>query len=96
MARLECFEEEPEARNADRWDRNSLTRSGRVASLREHIAISPHSGLYATPSLCGSAEVTRGFFRAFADHSYLACRRRGASLADDILIDKISPKSSIS
>src|SRR5712671_4785332 len=45
-----------------------------IRPTREHIAISPHSGLYAMPSLCGSAEATRGWFRAFADHSFLACR----------------------
>jgi hypothetical protein len=39
-----------------------------------HIAISPHGGLYAMPSLCGSAEATRGWFRAFAVHSFLTCR----------------------
>ena len=36
---------------------------------RRHIAIPPHSGLYAMPSLCGSAEATRewvpDFHRAF-------------------------------
>src|SRR6201982_947822 len=37
-----------------------------IRPTREHIAISPHSGLYAMPSLCGSAEATRGRFRAFA------------------------------
>src|ERR1700730_3329631 len=36
-----------------------------------HIAISPHGGLYAMPSLCGSAEATRRWFRAFAVHSFL-------------------------
>src|SRR5712691_379645 len=45
-----------------------------IRPTREHIAISPHGGLYAMPSLCGSAEATRGWFRAFADHSFLACR----------------------
>ncbi len=39
-----------------------------------HTAISPHGGLYAMPSLCGSAEATRAWFRAFADHSVLTCR----------------------
>src|SRR5262245_37980107 len=37
-----------------------------IRPTREHIAISPHGGLYAMPSLCGSAEATRGWFRAFA------------------------------
>jgi hypothetical protein len=32
-----------------------------IRPTREHIAISPQSGLYAMPSLCGSAEATRGF-----------------------------------
>jgi hypothetical protein len=32
---------------------------------RGHIAISPHGGLFTMPSLCGSAEVTREWFRAF-------------------------------
>ena len=45
-----------------------------IRPTREHIAISPHGGLYAMPSLCGSAEATRGWFRAFTDHSFLACR----------------------
>jgi hypothetical protein len=37
-------------------------------------AISPHGGLYAMPSLCGSAEATRARFRAFAAYSFLTCR----------------------
>src|SRR5262249_16292370 len=37
-----------------------------IRPTHEHIAISPHGGLYAMPSLCGSAEATRGWFRAFA------------------------------
>ena len=41
---------------------------------RGHIAISPQGGLYAMPSLCGSAEATREWFRAFTAHSFLACR----------------------
>jgi hypothetical protein len=44
-----------------------------IRPTREHIAISSHSDLYAMPSLCGSAEATRGWFRAFAVHSVLAC-----------------------
>jgi hypothetical protein len=48
--------------------------SGPIRPARRHIAISPHSGLYAMPSLCGSAEATRERFRAFAAHSLLACR----------------------
>src|ERR1700684_514028 len=47
---------------------------GLIRPTRRHIAISPHSGLYAMPSLCGSAEATREWFRAFAAHSFLACR----------------------
>jgi hypothetical protein len=47
---------------------------GPIRPTRGHIATSPHGGLYAMPSLCGSAEATRGWFRAFADHSFLACR----------------------
>ena len=45
-----------------------------IRPTRRHIAISPHSGLYAMPSLCGSAEATREWFRAFTAHSFLACR----------------------
>src|SRR6266567_3002385 len=45
-----------------------------IRPTRGHIAISPRSGLYAMPSLCGSAEATRGWFRAFALHSFLTCR----------------------
>src|ERR1700726_3873662 len=36
---------------------------GPIRPTRRHIAISPHGGLYAMPSLCGSAEVTREWFR---------------------------------
>ena len=36
---------------------------GPIRPARGHIAISPHSGLYAMPSLCGSAEATREWFR---------------------------------
>jgi hypothetical protein len=46
---------------------------GPIRPTRRHIAISPHGGLYAMPSLCGSAEATRERFRAFAAHSLLAC-----------------------
>jgi fructose-bisphosphate aldolase class I len=48
--------------------------------LRRHVPaavpgiVCLHGGLYAMPSLCGSAEATRGWFRAFADHSFLTCR----------------------
>ena len=45
-----------------------------IRPTRRHIAISPHGGLYAMPSLCGSAEATREWFRAFTAHSFLACR----------------------
>ena len=45
-----------------------------IRPTREHIAISPRSGLYAMPSLCGSAGASRGWFRAFTEHSFLACR----------------------
>lgn len=45
-----------------------------IRPTRRHIAISPRSGLYAMPSLCGSAEATREWFRAFAAHSFLTCR----------------------
>ena len=41
---------------------------------RGHIAISPHGGLFTMPSLCGSAEATREWFRAFVAHSFLTCR----------------------
>ena len=47
---------------------------GLIRPTRRHIAISPHSGLYAMPSLCGSAEATREWFRAFTAQSLLACR----------------------
>src|SRR5215471_18582076 len=45
-----------------------------IRPTRRHIAISPHGGLYAMPSLCGSAEATREWFRAFAAYSVLTCR----------------------
>ena len=38
-----------------------------IRPTRRHIATSPLGGLYAMPSLCGSA--TPEWFRAFADHS---------------------------
>ena len=47
---------------------------GPIRPTRGHTAISPQSGLYAMPSLCGSAEATRKWFRAFTAHSFLACR----------------------
>ena len=47
---------------------------GLIRPTRRHIAISPHCGLSAMPSLCGSAEATREWFRAFTAHSFLACR----------------------
>src|SRR6516164_7528439 len=47
---------------------------GPIRPTRRHIAISPHGGLYAMPSLCGSAEATREWIRAFACHSVLTCR----------------------
>ena len=43
---------------------------GLIHPTRWHIAISPDGGLYAMPSLCGSAEATRKWFRAFAAHSF--------------------------
>jgi hypothetical protein len=46
---------------------------GLIRPTRRHIAISPRGGLYAMPSLCGSAEATREWFRAFTAHSFLAC-----------------------
>src|SRR3954468_9547283 len=39
--------------------------TGPIRPTRRHIATSPQSGLYAMPSLCGSAEATREWFRAF-------------------------------
>src|SRR5260370_8960755 len=45
-----------------------------IPPTREHIAISPHAGLYATPSLCRSAEATRGWFPSFPYHSFFAAR----------------------
>src|ERR1035437_9641605 len=47
---------------------------GLIRPTRRHIAISPHGGLYAMPSRCGSAEATREWFRAFTAHSFLTCR----------------------
>jgi len=38
---------------------------GPIRPTRGHIAISPQSGLYAMPSLCGSAEAIHEWFRAF-------------------------------
>jgi len=37
---------------------------------RRHTAISPYNGLYAMPTLCGSAPATREWFRAFACCSF--------------------------
>ena len=48
-----------------------------IRPTRRHIAISLHGSLYAMPSLCGSAEATRGWFRAFAVHSFLTCHPLG-------------------
>ena len=53
-------------------DRHHLI--GPIRPTRGHTAISPQGGLYAMPSLCGSAEATREWFRAFAAHSFLTCR----------------------
>jgi hypothetical protein len=39
---------------------------GPIRPTRRDIAISPHGGLYAVSSLCGSASATREWFRAFA------------------------------
>src|SRR5499433_3833111 len=39
-----------------------------IRPTRRHITTSPQGGLYAMPSLCGSAQATREWFRAFADH----------------------------
>ena len=39
--------------------------TGPIRPTRGHIATSPQGGLYAMPSLCGSAEATREWFRAF-------------------------------
>ena len=50
---------------------------GPIRPARRHIVISPPSGLYAMPSLCGSASATRERFRAFAARSFLACRPLG-------------------
>ena len=54
--------------------RNRHHLFGPIRPTRGHIAISPHGGLYAMPSLCGSAEATPEWFRAFATHSVLTCR----------------------
>src|SRR3954465_7385059 len=40
--------------------------TGPIRPTRRHIATSPSDGLYAMPSLCGSAEATPAGFRAFA------------------------------
>src|SRR3982751_1179254 len=40
--------------------------TGPIRPTRRHIATSPQGGLDAMPSLCGSAEATREWFRAFA------------------------------
>src|SRR3954447_17200821 len=40
--------------------------TGPIRPTRRHIATSPQGGLSAMPSLCGSAEATREWFRAFA------------------------------
>jgi len=53
-------------------DHRHLT--GPIRPARGHIATSPHRGLYAMPSLYGSASATRERFRAFAAHSVLTCR----------------------
>jgi hypothetical protein len=45
-----------------------------IRPTQGHTAISPHGGLYAMPSLCGSASATHEWFRAFAAHSVLTCR----------------------
>jgi transposase InsO family protein len=50
---------------------------GPIRPPRRHIVISPHSGLYAMPSLCGSALASRERFRAFTARSFLACRLLG-------------------
>src|SRR6516225_8419556 len=50
---------------------------GPIRPARRHIVISPHGGLYAMPSLCGSASATRERFRAFTARSFLACRLLG-------------------
>jgi hypothetical protein len=47
---------------------------GPICPARRHIVISPHGGLYAMPSLCGSTSATRERFRAFTARSFLACR----------------------
>src|SRR3954470_11243022 len=40
--------------------------TGPIRPTRRHIATSPQGGLSAMPSLCGSAEAPREWFRAFA------------------------------
>jgi hypothetical protein len=47
---------------------------GPIRPTRRHVAPSRPRRLYATPSLCGSAEATREWFRAFAARSFPACR----------------------
>ena len=45
-----------------------------IRPTRRHIATSPQGGLYAMPSLCGSASATREWIRAFAVRSFSTCR----------------------
>ncbi len=72
---------------------------GPIRPTRGHTAISPHGGLYAMPSLCGSAEATREWFRAFAAHSFLTCRPlrpRGAQsslLSSNWMTTRSSPQA---
>ena len=59
---------------------------GPIRPTHGHIAISPHGGLYAMPSLCGSASATREWFRAFA-----AIPSRHAVLSDPREFDIACP-----
>jgi hypothetical protein len=46
---------------------------GPIRPTCRHSAISPQGGLYALPSLCGSASATDEWFRAFAARSVSTC-----------------------
>ena len=64
---------------------------GPIRPARRHIVISPPSGLYAMPSLCGSASATREWFRAFTARSFLACRLLGPRGARSSLVQTSMP-----
>ena len=59
-----------------------------IRPTRGHIAFSPHGGLYAMPSLGGSAEATHEWFQAFAIHSVLAYRACTENSTPDVVVMK--------